>query len=315
MPASTDHSLELLAPAKVNLFLDVHTKRQDGYHDLRSIITPISLCDRVVLTLRPDGEISCEMHGEQAPPAGTVPEASNLAYRAAVGLLQATGLTCGVHIDIEKRIPAGAGMGGGSADAAAVLRGLNRLWGADLDITALCAIGFSLGCDVPAMIHGCAVRVEGVGERVEPIPLTASPRRDWLVLANPRLAVETVDIYKRYSKVLTSDEAIYRNMASVLAGEPVGRPVLSLFNSLQDTVFHKYPLIEMLADTLLETGACGVLVSGSGGTIFGLADDRAHAESLRKQLENQYGEAVWSRTAQLMPDSVMVAHGPLTALV
>ncbi len=315
MTALPPAPLALLAPAKVNLFLDVHRRRADGYHDLRSVICPIALCDRVELTPRDDGVISCEMTGEQAPSAGLLPESDNLAYRAALALREATGVTAGVHIQIEKWIPAGAGMGGGSADAAAVLRGLNQLWETQLVVPELCAIGLTLGCDVPAMIHGCAVRVEGIGEQVEPIPLTAAPRRDWLVLANPRVPVSTVDIYTRYSKVLTSDEGIYRNMASVLAGEPVGRPVLPVFNSLQDTVFRKYPLIEMLAATLLETGACGVLVSGSGGTVFGFAHDRSHADVLRDRLDDQYGEAVWSRTTQLVPDSVMVAHGPLTALV
>ncbi len=315
MDTSTPASLTLHAPAKVNLFLDVHHRRADGYHDLRSVICPIGLGDRVGLTVRPDGCISCTMTGEHAPAAHVLPEASNLAYRAAVALREATGVAAGVHIEIEKEIPAGAGLGGGSADAAAVLRGLNQLWETRLEMAALEAIGLTLGCDIPAMLHARAVTVEGVGDRVAAIPLTAAARRDWLVLVNPRVAVSTVDIYNRYSKVLTSDEAVYRNMASVLAGEPAGRPVLPLFNSLQETVFRKYPLIEMLANTLLETGAGGVLVSGSGGTVFGFARDRAQADFLRERLVDQYGSAVWSRMTQLVPDSVMVAHGPLTALV
>ena len=157
--------MRLAAHAKINLTLEVLGTRPDGYHDLRSVVTTIPLHDDVELLDAPAGEVTVEMEGDgmEVP---RVPCEANLAVRAARALQEACGVARGVHIRIVKRIPVGAGLGGGSADAAAVLNGLNEMWGLGLPKERLCAIGAEVGSDVPALVLGGTVLMEGRGERV-----------------------------------------------------------------------------------------------------------------------------------------------------
>ena len=158
--------MRLAAHAKVNLTLEVLGTRPDGYHELRSVVAEIPLHDDVELLDAPAGEVTVEMEcdGVEMP---CVPPETNLAVRATRALREACGVARGVHIRIVKRIPVGAGLGGGSADAAAVLNGLNELWGLQLPKERLCAIGAEVGSDVPALVLGGMVLMEGRGERSE----------------------------------------------------------------------------------------------------------------------------------------------------
>ena len=162
---SSSRTMRLAAHAKVNLTLEVLGMRPDGYHELRSVVTTIPLHDDVELLDAPAGEMTVEMSGDgmEVP---HVPCEENLAVRAARALAAAAGVSRGVHIRIVKRIPVGAGLGGGSADAAAVLNGLNELWGLGLPKERLCEIGAEVGSDVPALVLGGMVLMEGRGERV-----------------------------------------------------------------------------------------------------------------------------------------------------
>jgi 4-diphosphocytidyl-2-C-methyl-D-erythritol kinase len=167
-PSSPDVALELIAPAKLNLTLEVLGGRPDGYHEIASVMQTIDLADH--LRLEPADGIVLVATGDEA---GALPEdaESNLAYRAAVALRYAAGRPdLGARISLDKRIPAGAGLGGGSSDAAAVLRGLNRVWRLDLDVPMLTRIAERLGSDVPFFLHGGSARVGGRGEAVDPLP-------------------------------------------------------------------------------------------------------------------------------------------------
>ena len=315
----TEPSITVLAAGKINLFLDVLRRRPDGYHDIRSILLPVSLQDRLVLTNAPEGieTITDESH-LPFPDGGGVGESDgNLTTRAARRLRDATGHSGGVRIHLEKHIPVGGGMGGGSADAAAVLVALNRLWGTGLAPADLMRIGAAVGSDVPALVHGGAVCMEGMGDCVRPIAGAQGTNLPewWVVLANAGVSVSTRDIYERHSRVLTSESNAYKSIVLGLEERDLEVAARGLYNALERTVFAKYPLLEMMAQALRECGAAGARLSGSGGTVFALARGRAHAVQVETEFRRRFGAWAWSQVVLTLPDGVMVAHGPLEARV
>ena len=231
------------AHAKINLTLEILGVRPDGYHDLRSVVVPIPLHDDVAL--EPADAISVEMPGE-------IPQERNLAWRAAQALRQATGCARGVRIVLEKRIPQGAGLGGGSADAAAVLNGLNELWGLGLPKARLCGIAAAVGSDVPALTLGGPVLMEGRGERVTPLaesPLADFPLPDLsrLVLRTPPVFVSTPSVFREFRE---SDRGLGAN-------------------DLQPAACRLHPEISVALAELEAEGCEGVMMSGSGSSVFG----------------------------------------------
>ncbi len=309
-------SLAVQANAKVNLFLEIGESRADGYHEVRSILTPVSLSDTVVLERRADGvEAFMESDGavgmENLP---TLDSDENLVVRAARALQEETGCTEGVRIRVDKAIPVGGGLGGGSADAAAVLTGLNRLWNTGLSRARLMEIGLRLGCDVPALVHGGAVAVEGRGERVQAVNSPSARPPVWLTLANPGFHVSTRDVFSRYT-ALTYSPVPFKDAVSIFEKGDPGAMARMLFNSLQPSVFEKYPLIEMTAESLATAGATAVLLCGSGATVMGLASGEEQAREIERTLRTTLDFPVWTRAVRLLPDGVMVAHGPLEARV
>ncbi len=316
--------MKITTRAKINLCLHVLRQRSDGYHAIRSIVVPIGLTDTLILR-RARQDVDVEMVAHSVPGADCLeelPERENLAARAALALRREARQTCGVHIRIEKRIPIGAGLGGGSADAAAVLRGLNQLWNLGFSLRRLMRVGASVGADIPALLHGGPALIEGRGERVTPLQAGFGRRRPWwVVLANPGFAVSTQDIYARYRpapferRPLTSSHTRLNNVQTAVTQGDLDRAARNLFNDLERTVFAKYPLIEMIAEGLKQAGARGVLVTGSGSTVFGLAQDREEARRIQRQLTQRFKGPLWCRVVRILPDGVMVAHGPLEARV
>ncbi len=317
MHAGGNH-LSIQAPAKINLFLDVLGKRADGYHELRSLVLPLSLADELTLE-RTDGviEVLCDGAGLPEGHEGLVPcGADNLAVRAARRLREISGYDGGVRIRILKRIPVGGGMGGGSADAAATLVGLNALWGTGLDPADLMGLGAELGSDIPALVQRGPVCMEGRGERVTPIVCHWPAGTEWwLVLANPGFSVPTGDVFRRFRTGLTLPDETFSNAKFALERGVVTLAAASLHNALERVVFVKYPLLRIVAERLRAAGALGVLLSGSGATIFALAADRRHAEQVANEIRRDTGPWLWTRVAQVLPDGVMAAHGPLEARV
>ena len=235
--------MTLEAHAKINLTLEVLGVRPDGYHDLRSVVVPVPLHDDV--TLEPADDVSVEMPGD-------LPQERNLAWRAADALRRATGCAKGVRIHVDKRIPAGAGLGGGSADAAAVLNGLNDLWGLGLPKARLCEIGAAVGSDVPALVLGGPVLMEGRGERVT--PLVESPLRDFPLPDLSRLVLRTPPVFSSTPRVFGEFRASDRGQGP---------------NDLQPAACRLHPeILEALA-ALRAEGCTGVMMSGSGSSVFG----------------------------------------------
>lgn len=232
------------AHAKINWTLEVLGVRPDGYHDLRSMVLPVPLHDTV--SLEADEALSCEMRG-----LADVPPEANLAYRAAVALKAATGCARGVRIGIEKRIPVGAGLGGGSADAAAVLNGLNELWGLHLPKRELCEIAARVGSDVPALTWGGPVRMEGRGERVFPLAATERaglPDPDAICLFTPAIFASTPAVYREFRE---TDRGLGPN-------------------DLQPAAIRLYPGIGEALHRLERQGLSRVTMSGSGSAVYGV---------------------------------------------
>jgi 4-diphosphocytidyl-2-C-methyl-D-erythritol kinase len=192
------------APAKLNLFLHVTGRRQDGYHDLQTIFQLIERCDRIGLTLRPDGAITRSAGMPEVEPD------KDLAVRAARALQSHTGTAQGADIQVIKHIPAGGGLGGGSSDAATVLLALNRLWNTGLALPELATLGLSLGADVPLFVRGASAWGEGRGERLT--PFRAPPR--WFLIVHPGISVSTAEIFQapeltRNSSLITMRAAAF----------------------------------------------------------------------------------------------------------
>ncbi|HEY8346265.1 MAG TPA: 4-(cytidine 5'-diphospho)-2-C-methyl-D-erythritol kinase [Symbiobacteriaceae bacterium] len=261
--------MELRVPsyAKVNLVLDVLNRRPDGYHNIRTIMVAVSLADSV--TLRPAAGIEVEM----APPIPGPVEA-NLAYRAACLLREVTGYPGGAFIRVEKQIPLAGGLAGGSTNAAAVLTGLNRLWGTGLSVSELEALAIRLGSDVPFFVTGRPARVEGIGDRITPIAVRAP---FWLVLATPAVEKSTGTVYRWLDELQQVNHPDTMAMEEALARGDLAAIAAALGNVFEQVMIPRYPVIGELKQVLVDHGALGALMSGAGPTVFGVMPDESAA--------------------------------------
>ena len=276
-------TMKEFAPAKINLFLDVIRKREDGYHDLGTVFQTVDVGDTLEFSSRDDGEIHLEYSNPQEYPVE-----SDLVYKAAVALRSHVGkLDLGADIFLDKVMPLGAGLGGGSADAAAALRALNRLWELRLPPAELERVGAKLGADVPFLVRGGTAFAEGIGERLsfmEPLDL---PAGKVLVIATPHDAVPTKDAYAGVPKSGPDRWENYK--ASCLGGKGARDAFIlepkSLFNAFEISVFPKHPLVAAMKEMFLNLGAEVALMSGSGASVFGIFADRTSAQSAAESLQ------------------------------
>ena len=266
--------LVLKAAAKVNLVLEVLGRREDGYHELVTVMQAVDLSDRITLE---DAEV-LELRS-RVP--GVPSDGRNLALKAATALREAAGISRGVRITLDKRIPVAAGLGGGSADAAAVLAGLNRLWRLRWPLERLDEVATGLGMDVPFFLRGGTALGTGRGERIERLRGGGSLG---LVLVNPRFAVSTAEMYGRVTPQMYSDGRYAKTLCAGLSGRSPGRVAASLYNGLQEAAVAAYPPIGRIRAALLAAGALGALMSGSGPTVFGVTRSFEHARQIRRRL-------------------------------
>jgi 4-diphosphocytidyl-2-C-methyl-D-erythritol kinase len=261
-------------PAKINLGLEVTGRRPDGYHELVTIFQAISLAD--TLTVEPADELTLTC----SDPALATPD--DLCLRAARALRAATGVRRGARLHLEKRIPAAAGLGGGSSDAAATLRLLSQLWGAGLPDDALASLAARLGADVPFFLNGPTALATGIGEQLEPLP---PPAETWFVLIRPSidLAGKTARLYRALTPADWSDGARTRAQAARLrAGLPLD-PAL-LVNVFRRPLLAEFPAVAEAEAALLAADATVILPAGSGPTLAAIWSSRAEAESLAARL-------------------------------
>jgi 4-diphosphocytidyl-2-C-methyl-D-erythritol kinase len=277
--SGTARRLVLSAAAKVNLTLEVLGRRGDGYHEIVTVMQAVDLSDRLVLE---DAHVlELRTSAPDVPTDGT-----NLALRAAISLREAAGSSRGARITLEKHIPVAAGLGGGSADAAAVLVGLNRLWGLRWPVARLAEVAETLGMDIPFFLRGGAALGTGRGERLESLPSCALA----LVLVNPRVAASTAEIYGGVMPAMYSDGARAKGMTAALRSRQPSRIAATLSNTLERVATSRYRDVEQMEAALLAAGALGAAMSGSGLTVFGVARSYDHA----RQIRNRVGRARWA---------------------
>ena len=269
---SAPRTVEVEAPAKVNLFLRVLGRRPDGYHDLETLVVPLKLADRVRVHARADRtasrtlSVSLEVTGEPELTRGVPVDETNLAVRAAHALARAAGVRGFAELAIDKRVPNAAGLGGGSADAAAVLRALNDLWGCGMGPEELSAVAAAVGSDVPALLAAAPALARGRGEVVE--PANAAPR-SWL-LVTFSFGISTAEAFGWWDE----DGAVTGPdpgpaLAAAAAGDAAALGPL-LANDLEAPVLRRRPVIAEARERLLAGGCAGAVLCGSGASMAGL---------------------------------------------
>jgi 4-diphosphocytidyl-2-C-methyl-D-erythritol kinase len=276
----------LRAPGKVNFGLRILGRRPDGHHLLDSLFLPIDLADQVTLALRDDGGVSLRLSGD----CGGVPgDARNLARRAAEGFLAASGRAHGVAIELEKRLPSPGGLGGGSSDAGAVLRGLAALLPGALGAERLAALALGLGADVPFFLDPRPARVGGIGDAIEPWPGVPSFA---LLLAHPGLPLATAAVYAAYDAGVDS-------LTPARPGPSI-RPLLTLrdlrslvVNDLEPAATRLCPAVAELRREIEAAGALAVSLSGSGPTMFGVFPSVPAAREAERRFPRRAGLRTW----------------------
>jgi len=269
----------LEAPAKINLYLEVGSARPDGYHPVRTVLQAVDLCDLLAVEVTDGGAgVRLEVEGD-APPGE-----DNLCHRAAAAFLAATGLRMGIKIKLTKVIPQAAGLGGGSSDAAAVLRVLNFIAGEALSREELLQTASTLGMDVPFFLVGGTVLGEGRGERVTALP-QAPPLP--VLLVNPGVGLSTAEVYRRFD-ILGGEELPAPGPAGLIEALPRGDcgaigPLL--YNSLQCAACELMPEVASLLEAADRAGAARALVSGSGPTVFVLEGEEERAADLEEEMK------------------------------
>ena len=271
--SGTARRLVLSAAAKINLTLEVLGRRNDGYHEIVTVMQTVDLSDRLVVE-------NADVLELRTTAADVPTDGTNLALRAAAALRDRAGVSRGARITLEKRIPVAAGLGGGSADAAAVLVGLNRLWGLRWPAARLAEVAVTLGMDVPFFLHGGAALGTGRGERLEPLATCSLA----LVLVNPRVAASTAEIYGGVQPAMYSDGSRGRGMAAALRSRQPTRVAATLGNALERVAAPRYRDVEQMESALLAAGALGAAMSGSGLTVFGVARSYDHARQIRDRI-------------------------------
>ena len=291
-------SLRCHAPGKINLGLRVVGRRADGYHELVSLFAPLDFGDDIEIAVSESPTLEVEIELEGASQEIPV-DASNLACRAAKSFAEAAGLRYRIGLRIEKRLPAGAGLGGGSSDAGAVLRALRDLFPGALDGSRLAGLALELGADVPFFLDPRPALVSGIGERIQALDgLPSLP----VLLANPGVALATADVFRTFAAIrpaLTKSPTDRRIRPLSGAADPgwtfAGAAGLSLENDLEPIAVRLCPPIARLQRQIRAAGAQAVGMSGSGATVFGLFES---AEAAKRALEEAAFEApVWARVA------------------
>ena len=264
--------MKILSPAKINLFLQVTGKRPDGYHELLSLMCCVDLCDTILLQFGLKG-IRIESSHPQVPLDDT-----NLAHRAATVFFKALNVKDGLKIFIDKSIPVAAGLGGGSSNAASVLNGLNQHYGHPFTRNRLMSMGLGLGADVPFFLFGKPGIASGIGEKLEAYP---GPLPFHIVVVYPGFKVSTGEVFQNLNLGLTKCEKKIKGPFSMKIGFDPG---LHLCNDLEIVTASEYPVITSIKEQLLNRGALGALMSGSGPTVFGLFSDFYTAESAKQAI-------------------------------
>lgn len=274
------------AYAKINLSLDVLCRRDDGYHDVNMIMQSLELNDTVEAELTDGGiEVTCD---NASVPGGK----GNIAYRAARLMIDKCGRDCGVRIHIKKRIPVCAGLAGGSADGAAVIRLMNALLGANFDSATLESVAAAVGSDVPFCINGGTALAFGTGTQIKSLPSFGS---HIVLLVKPPIDVPTPWVYKN----LKLGEVVHPDIdgfISALERNDADSALATSGNVLESVTISKYPIIENIKSEMINNGAKFAMMSGSGPTVFGIFENKGDAENAARFFKKSYDEVIVTKT-------------------
>lgn len=279
--------ISLEAHAKINLSLDVLSKRDDGYHNLKMIMQTIQLHDTISIEKIPSGvEIDCV--------ASYVPNNStNIACKAAESMISKYNLNAGVRIKINKRIPVAAGLAGGSADAAAVIIGINSIFNLGIAQNELMEVGSTIGADVPYCIMGGTALAEGIGEELTSLPLLKDIP---ILIVKPKIGVSTAWVYKNlnFDRIISKPDT--EALIFAIQNKDIRFIAQNMRNVLECVTVIKHPIIEKIKNNLLEEGAIGSMMSGSGPSVFGIFEDKDKAISAYKKMKKSKNECILTFT-------------------
>lgn len=271
--------LELKALAKINLGLDVLGRRENGYHDVRMVMQTIHLYDDVTLEKTKEPGIHLETNLSYLPV-----DENNIAYKAAKLLRDEFGITEGIRIRLKKFIPVAAGMAGGSTNAAAVLFGMNRMYGLGLTEQQLKDRGVKLGADVPYCIMRGTVLAEGIGEILTPLPPMP---KCYVLIAKPGISVSTKIVYEKFDALKDVEHPDIDRLMLGLENGKLAEVASSMGNVLEGVTIGLYPVIENIKQVMIQEGALNAMMSGSGPTVFGIFEDRRTAKKAYNVLKEK----------------------------
>jgi len=292
----------LCSPAKVNLYLRIVGKRPDGYHELETVMVPLDFGDKITFQPCASG-ITLACDDPRLPTDDT-----NLALRAAKRLAERYDVKRGVKIALNKRTPLAAGLGGGSSNAATVLKGLNELWELKVSPEILGELAASMGSDINFFLATSAALCHGRGEQVTPIPCKLSAA---ILLVNPGFGISTKWAYESWAcseqdvakaateSGLTAEAPAVNLLTRALAEDDLAGVGRALFNSLEAPSIGKFPVLELIKDTMRGCGAAGALMSGSGATVFGLFAKAKDAARAAQRVRAKFGPSMWTQVAKI----------------
>ena len=277
------------APAKINLGLDVLYRRQDGYHELEMVMSSVDLADHLFFEEITEDKIIVETNKAFLP----VDERNNV-YQAALLLKNKYNIKTDVKIFVKKNIPVAAGLGGGSTDCAAALRGINQLWNLGCSLEELAEIGLEVGTDVPYCVYGSTAFVGGKGEEIQVLP---SMPQCWVVLVKPRMSVSTRTVFREVDTQAIQHQDIH-GLAEAIREQDYQQMIKKMGNSLEDITGKRHPVIHQIKERMIKYGADAALMSGSGPTVFALCQHYSRAQRVYNGLKGFCEEVYLVRTLQ-----------------
>ncbi len=281
-------SVEKKAYAKINLSLDVVRRREDGYHDLEMIMQQIGICDIIRVEETEGSEIEISADGGNIPT-----DSDNIVYKISYTLKERFNIGKGVRIHIEKNIPVAAGLAGGSTDAAAVMMILNEIWNLDMDKDEMTDIAKNIGADIPFFFYGKTALAEGIGEKITPLS-DFSGRK--ILLVNPGVPVNTGHVYKN----LKLDENLKRpdnkELIEFIENGETQKLAENMANVLESVTIAEHPVIDEIKKEMMDCGALGSMMSGSGPTVFGIFDKDSTIETAYEKMKEKYKTALITET-------------------
>lgn len=284
------------SPCKVNLLLNILGKRADGFHELETVMQPVQLFDQITAAKAAAGlTLTCNLPG--LPVDGT-----NLVHKAATAFLQATQITGGISLHLEKNIPLAAGLGGGSGNAAHTLLALNELFDLPLGTARLQELAAGLGSDVPFFLQSQPALAVGRGEQVQSLAPFPALRGAHLLLIHPGFGISTAWAYQslaKYPAALNGQPGRAQQLIALLRGADLAAAGNAFYNSLEAPALPKFPLLALYQEFLRASGAPAVLMSGSGSTTFAVLPTRDVADRLRERFYARFGPSAWTAVAAL----------------